>query len=81
MLYADMMEERDKGNYCIACGDFNKDLLGNSGDIFPNNGDKHTGVTAFPFEDLPDGLCLKVPFDEENPVPTCRNAPRDHPDQ
>ena len=30
MLCADMLAEYENGNYCVAGGDFNKDLLGNS---------------------------------------------------
>mgnify|MGYP000804331957 CR=1 FL=1 len=33
MLISDMQAEYEKGNYCIAGGDFNKDLLGDSGKI------------------------------------------------
>lgn len=74
MLFEDMRSERAKGNYCLAGGDFNKDLLGYSGDYFPSNGEKHSGVTSFPVEKLPDGFTLLYPFDEATPVPTCRNA-------
>ena len=34
MLCADMLAEYENGNYCVAGGDFNKDLLGNSAKIF-----------------------------------------------
>ena len=34
MLCADMLAEYENGNYCVAGGDFNKDLLGNSAEIF-----------------------------------------------
>lgn len=74
MLFEDMLAERRKGNFCIAGGDFNKDLLGYSGDYFPSNGEKHSGVTAFPAEKLPEGFTLLYPFDEADPIPTCRNA-------
>jgi len=34
MLLADMQSEYEAGNWCVAGGDFNKDLLGNSADWF-----------------------------------------------
>lgn len=34
LLCADMLAEYEAGNYCVAGGDFNKDLLGNSPEIF-----------------------------------------------
>ena len=34
MLLADMQQEYENGNYVVGGGDFNKDLLGNSGEIF-----------------------------------------------
>ena len=38
MLFEDMKEEYDAGNYIVAGGDFNKDLLGNSAEIFWSQG-------------------------------------------
>ena len=38
MLLQDMQGELEKGNYAVAAGDFNKDLLGNSGEIFGVSG-------------------------------------------
>lgn len=73
-LLGDMQEEYWAGNYCLAGGDFNKDLLGWSGDYFESNGEKHSGALAFPFDIVPDGLRVEVPYDPEDPVPSCRNA-------
>ena len=42
MLISDMQAEYEKGNYCIAGGDFNKDLLGDSGKIFGIDGTNYT---------------------------------------
>ena len=42
MLISDMQAEYEKGNYCIAGGDFNKDLLGDSGKIFGIDGADYT---------------------------------------
>ena len=45
LLCADMLAEYEAGNYCVAGGDFNKDLLGNSAEIF-------AGLTlAAPFDE------------------------------
>lgn len=73
LLMKDMKKESDKGNYCIAAGDWNRDLIGNSGDVF--------GVpTDFewtrPFDNavLPEGYYIVSGFDEDNPIPTGRNA-------
>lgn len=74
MVIEDMQEEYNKGNYCIAGGDFNRDLLGNSPEIF------HTAVLednwAQPVnKDLfTDDITLVAPFDETDPKPSCRNA-------
>ncbi len=75
LLIADMKAEYAKGNYVICGGDFNKDLLQNSGEIFGVSGEEYTWAQAFPLQMLSDtGLSLITPFDEENPVATCRNT-------
>ena len=75
MLVSEMQAEYEKGNYVIAAGDFNKDLIGKGSEVF---GVKNQDCTwALP---LPDGIfdgtniSLSVPFDENDPVPSCRNA-------
>ncbi len=64
-----------KGNWCIAGGDFNKDLLGQSEEIFGGSAEGYTWAQPLP-EGIWDGtnLSLVAPLDESNPVPTCRNA-------
>ena len=42
MLFADMLAEYKKGNYTIAGGDFNKDILGNSEEVFGISGPEYT---------------------------------------
>lgn len=74
MLAADMLSEYEKGNYAVCGGDFNKDLLGDSGAIFGVSGTDFTWAQPFPAELLPDGLTLVAPFDPAEPVPSCRNA-------
>ena len=67
--------EYENGNYCVAGGDFNKDLLGNSAEIFGvAGGENDTWAQPIPEGTIPDGLSLVVPFDVDHPVATCRTA-------
>jgi len=68
-----MLRERAAGNHVIAGGDFNKDLLGNSSEIFGVSGD-YTWCQPIPAGTIPEGLTLVSSLDAENPVPTNRNA-------
>lgn len=75
MLIGDMQAEYAKGNYVICGGDFNKDLLGDSGAIFGVPGDDYTWAQPLPTQMLQGtGLTLAAPFDSADPVPSCRNA-------
>jgi len=74
MLFEDMKEEYDAGNYIIAGGDFNKDLLGNSAEIFGHKELEDNWAKPISEELIPDFMQLIAPFDEKNPVPSCRNA-------
>ena len=75
LLCADMLAEYEAGNYCVAGGDFNKDLLGNSPEIFGvAAGENDTWAQPIPEGTIPDGLSLVVPFDVDHPVATCRTA-------
>ena len=75
LLCADMLAEYEAGNYCVAGGDFNKDLLGDSGKIFGIDGADYTWAQPVDSK-LFDGTNLKIvaPYNEENPIPSCRNA-------
>lgn len=75
MLLADMQAEYEKGNYAVAGGDFNKDLLGDSAAIFGVGGEGQTWAQPIPPEAF-DGVDIRLaaPFDGENPTPSCRNA-------
>ena len=75
LLRADMQAEYEKGNWCIAGGDFNKDLLGQSEKIFGGSAEGYTWAQPLP-EGIWDGtnLSLVAPLDETDPVPSCRNA-------
>jgi endonuclease/exonuclease/phosphatase family metal-dependent hydrolase len=74
MLVADLQAEYEAGNYVVCGGDFNKDLLGNSSEIFGVSGEEFTWAQPFPTDKLTDDLTLIAPLDAENPVPSCRNA-------
>lgn len=74
MLYDDIKAEYEKGNYVVCGGDFNKDLLENSSSIFGISGEDYSWAKAFPYKDVPEGITVIAPYDEANPVPSCRNA-------
>lgn len=76
MLFDDMLGEYEAGNYAIAGGDFNKDLLGNSSEIFGVSGPAYTWAQPIPSSLVPSDLMIVAPFDEEKPVASCRNADR-----
>ena len=76
MLFADMSAEYAAGNYAIAGGDFNKDIFGNSSEIFGVSGEEYTWAQPIPQELIPEELSIVAPFDEANPVASCRNADR-----
>lgn len=76
LLLADMLGEYQSGNYVIAGGDFNKDLLGDSSEIFGVSGENYTWAQPLPADLIPNGLALVSSLDPENPVPSCRNADR-----
>lgn len=76
MLFADMLAEYETGNWTVAGGDFNKDLLGNSSEIFGVSGPEYTWAQSIPDELIPKGLTVVAPIDQQAPVPSCRNADR-----
>ena len=76
MLFSDMLSEYQKGNYAIAGGDFNKDLLGNAEAVFGVSGEDYTWAQPIPPELVPAGLSLVAPLEADAPVPSCRNADR-----
>ena len=75
LLLKDMEDEYSKGVHCVAGGDFNKDLLGDSSEYFGKADKDYTWAQPIP-EGLFDGyhVSLVAPLDKENPVPSCRNA-------
>lgn len=80
MLFSDMLKEYEAGNWCVAGGDFNKDLLGDGGETFGISGPEYTWAQAIPAELIPGELSVIAPFDPDNPVPSCRNSDRPYGD-
>ncbi len=70
MLAADMAAQAQKGNYVIAAGDFNKDLLGDSSRYFQREEGDYTWAKPFDTALLPAGFTLHTGSNS----PTCRNA-------
>ncbi len=75
LLLEDIESEYKAGNYCIAGGDFNKDILGDSSVYFGKSDVEYTWAQPIP-EGTLDGydVTLVAPVDEKHPVPSCRNA-------
>ncbi len=74
LLLTEMKEEYEKGNYCIAGGDFNKDILGDSSAYFGAADVDATWAQPLTGEFFePYGMTLVAPLDEASPVPSCRN--------
>lgn len=74
LLLADMQAQYDAGNYCIAGGDFNKDLLGDSSVWFGRADREYTWAQPIPAGTLEEfDVTLAAPLDEAAPVPSCRN--------
>ncbi len=69
LLCADMAAEYEKGNYTIAAGDFNKDMLGDSGDYFERREAEFSWAKPLDRSLLPASLSA---HSGEN-FPTCRN--------
>ena len=75
LLLKDMQSEYEAGSYCIAGGDFNKDMLGDSSRYFGKSDIEYTWAQPIP-DSMFDGLNIApvAPINEANPVPSCRNA-------
>ena len=74
MVYDTMLEEYEKGNYVVASGDFNMDLLGDSAGIFGVPLDAFSSwCNPYPVDDIPEHIQLVAPFDENKKFASCRN--------
>ena len=75
LLLADMQAEYEAGNWCVAGGDFNKDLLGDSAAWFGEADQSYSWAQPIPAETFTGvDVSLAAPLDENDPVPSCRNA-------
>ncbi len=75
MLFNDMKEEYEQGNYCVCGGDFNHDFTGTSTQDL-NGGDSVSFGWAQPFPEdlLPSCLIRCTNYAGDKLYPTCRNC-------
>ncbi len=81
MLFQDMQQERAAGNYVIAGGDFNHDMIGISNEVYGNQTDTDASwAKPFSFESVPAGFTIaaKAQIDAGTfaSAATCRDAGR-----
>ena len=75
LLVNDMQKECENGNYVVCGGDFNKDLLQQSGEIFGVSGEDYTWTQAFPLTLLEGtSLSLVAPYSKETDAASCRDT-------
>ncbi len=75
MLFSDMKEEYEKGNYCVTGGDFNHDFTGDSTQKLNGGMNVDFGwAQPFPVEMLPDCILRADNYTDAQLVPTCRNC-------
>lgn len=73
-IYETIQKEYNRGNYVICGGDFNKDLLGDSSEIFGVKYIKKLSwCQPFPENDLPEHIKLVKPYDSGSKIPSCRS--------
>ncbi len=74
MLLEQMKAEYDKGNYAVAGGDFNMDLLGDSGAVFGVDGGDCPWARPIDTGLFPEGITLVDSLDAAHPVPSHRSV-------
>lgn len=74
LLCADMLREYEAGNHVIAGGDFNKDLLGDSAEVFGEEHRDYSWNQPIPEGTIPEDLTLVAPLDGDDPIPSNRIA-------
>ena len=83
-LYEDMTAERAAGNYVIAGGDYNHDMIGVSGEVYGNAAQAvESWAKPYDFDGVPEGFTVaaKAKLDEAGTAAfpdaaTCRDAGR-----
>ena len=75
IILDDIDAEYAKGNYCVAGGDFNKDILGDSSVYFGKSDVEYSWAQPIP-EGTFNGrsAVIVAPIDKASPVPSNRNA-------
>lgn len=74
-LFTDMLEEYQKGNYCVCGGDFNHDFTGDSTIVLGGGEISDFGwAQPFPSELLPEGISRCTDYDDPELIATCRNC-------
>lgn len=75
MLFDDIRNEYEKGNYCLCGGDFNHDFTGDSTQKLNGGQTADFGwAQPFPIDMLPDCIIRCDNYSTENLIPTCRNC-------
>ena len=76
MLFGDMQEEYDNGNYCICGGDFNHDFTGTSlADLNPGRDVTAEGwAQPFPEDLLTENLVRQINYTNGEIIGTCRDT-------
>ena len=75
MLFNDMKEEYDAGNYCVCGGDFNHDFTGTSTQDLNGGGAVDFGwAQPFPADLLPSCITRCTNYADGKLLPTCRNC-------
>ena len=81
MLFADMKAERAAGNYVIAGGDFNHDMIGASNEVYDNVTETEASwAKPFDFASVPEGFTVTAKAELDagtfDSAATCRDAGR-----
>ena len=74
MLFEDAQREYDLGNYVIIGGDFNKDLLGNSPELFGTTREVPNWAKPLNEALIPDAFTRVCPENAEDIIPTLRST-------
>ena len=74
LMLEEMVRERAAGNYVIAGGDFNKDMLGDSSAITGVGGADYSWAKPFPVELLSEDFTLVDSLNPDAPVLSSRNT-------
>jgi len=69
-LFSDMQYEYDSGNYVLVGGDFNRDLLEDSSEVFGKDGEDATWAQSFPT----DSLSVNFSLCAASNAPSCRDT-------